>query len=562
MIIGIQNRLNSLNLSASRTASVINPPTNFAAALIVDGVRLTWTDSLTPNTEVHIERSIDGAEFTTLATVAYGVETYDDEDLDGTEAEIIYRIRAATVEVVLVPQVVSISVENATPDKVNILFDMDLDETSVPSNDDFSVSGKTLSGTPTVSVRTVTLTVTAAYVFGDTGTVAYTKPVSGMIKAETGGQTASFTGTAITNNVESTEAPSLASIEIANVTPTKVLFTFDGALDESSGTASSAFAVSGKTISGIVISGATVEATVTERFYWGDTATGAYTKPGSNPLKGSGGVDVDTFGETAITNSVVLDAATDVFIATGRYTDAPTTALKALVNKTFADLRTKGILAKTDKMTVYGLHEVLLSRQNWAKNASNSSLSATAPTHTPKQGFQGNGTSSYINTNFTPSTDAVNYTLAACAIVVMYRLIPTATGKHLLGAVNNGATKKKIDIAFYTTANERCNLNFNTNYNDQVNVGDGQYLGYTRTGGYIQGYLDGVATGANQARATDTELVDYPILELTYGVDGTPTTYNNGQISFSWYGGALSAQEHADLVAIMQYFYTNVGGTF
>lgn len=437
----------------------IAPPTNFLAFLIPGGVRLTWTDSTTSNTEVQIERALDDADYSLLTTVDYGVETYDDTDIPEGTVEVAYRLRAVTVEVV------------------------------VP------------------------------------------------------------------------EAPVLSSVTVEDANHDKVIFTFDSNLNESSGTAASAFGVTGKTVSGIVISGATVTATLDSRLYWNDAVDATYTKPGSNPLKGDNGVDVDSISATAITNNIALDSGTTTLVAAGRYTDAPTDALKALINKTIVDLKSDGVFAKGDAMYIRGVHESLLARQNWIKNSHNSTLSATPPTFTAKQGFKGNGTSSYINNNYNPSADAVNYSLANCAIDVMYRTVPTATAKHLLGAVDT-VNSRKIDFMFYTSANERVYLNYNSNYNGELNITDGLYAGYTREAGYIQAYSNGSATGTNLARSTDAQLINLNIYELTWNYDGNPNTYNDGEISFSFYGGKLSAAEQQALYTRVKYFYDHVGDTF
>lgn len=543
----------------------IAPPTNFLAFLIPGGVSLTWTDSTTSNTEVQIERALDDADYSLLATVDYGVETYDDTDIPEGTVEVAYRLRAVTVEVVMpeAPVVVSASVANATPTKVDIVFDKTINDTLVPDISAFSISGKTLTGSPSISDYTVTLTTTIAFAFGETAMVSYTKPGVGTVLTGTNTATIdTFSGQSITNNVaESLAPPVLSSVTVEDANHDKVIFTFDSNLNESSGTAASAFGVTGKTVSGIVISGATVTATLDSRLYWNDAVDATYTKPGSNPLKGDNGVDVDSISATAITNNIALDSGTTTLVAAGRYTDAPTDALKALINKTIVDLKSDGVFAKGDAMYIRGVHESLLARQNWIKDAHNSTLSATPPTFTAKQGFQGNGTSSYINNNYNPSSDAVNYTLANCAIVTMYRLVPTATAKHLLGAVDT-VNSRKIDFMFYTTANERIYINYNANYNDQLNITDGIYAGYTRDNGYIQAYADGSAVGTNLARTTDAQLINLNIYELTWNYDGNPNTYNNGQISFSFYGAALSPTEQNALYTRIKYFYDNVNATF
>lgn len=98
------------------------------------------------------------------------------------------------------PVLQSITVEDSTPTKIIITFDLDLDETIIPDISDFSFSAKTGTGTVVVSAKTVTCTVTERYYWGDSGgTVTYTKG-SNPITSTLGGEADSFTDEAITNN--------------------------------------------------------------------------------------------------------------------------------------------------------------------------------------------------------------------------------------------------------------------------------------------------------------------------------------------------------------------------
>jgi hypothetical protein len=257
------------------------------------------------------------------------------------------------------------------------------------------------------------------------------------------------------------------------------------------------------------------------------------------------------------------DPATEALLATGRYDAAPTTALKNLIDVTIKGLKADGVWAKGDCMYVRPVHESKLACQNWIKNAHNSTLhGATLPVFTAKQGFKGNGSSSYINNHYTPVTEAVNFGLTAMSCVVIYHLIPTTTGRMLLGANNNGATKYKFFIMFYTAGTERAYLNYVTTYNDAGNLTDGLHLGYTKNGTSTQAYQNGVAAGAAQVKLTDPALVDCSVFELCYSELNVGTSFNDGRIMFSWYGGFLSAAEMLALYNRIAYFIANVGATF
>jgi hypothetical protein len=83
--------------------------------------------------------------------------------------------------------------------------------------------------------------------------------------------------------------PTLQSIAVSNALPTKVVLTYDYALDETSTPATSTYTVVGKTVSAVLVSGTTVTLTVSVAFTYGDSIVLSYVVPGSNPIRSSAG---------------------------------------------------------------------------------------------------------------------------------------------------------------------------------------------------------------------------------------------------------------------------------
>jgi hypothetical protein len=99
------------------------------------------------------------------------------------------------------PVVLSAVVAHVTPTLVEITFDQALDESSVPATSAFALADKTISNVA-ISGAVVTLTVTEAYVYADTVTVAYTKPGANTLKdAVNGLEVETFTGQAVNNSI-------------------------------------------------------------------------------------------------------------------------------------------------------------------------------------------------------------------------------------------------------------------------------------------------------------------------------------------------------------------------
>ena len=102
---------------------------------------------------------------------------------------------------------------------LSLVFDVDLDESSVPSGSAFAVTAAGAAravSSVAVSGRTVTLTLAEAVVAGDTVTVGYTLPATGKLRHAEGpdSNVAAFSGQAV-SNATLAGAPLTASIKAA-----------------------------------------------------------------------------------------------------------------------------------------------------------------------------------------------------------------------------------------------------------------------------------------------------------------------------------------------------------
>jgi len=118
-----------------------------------------------------------------------------------------------------------------------------------------------------------------------------------------------------------------------------------------------------------------------------------------NNNKSIGGIVFDTDYQA------VLDRATTL-----GYT-LPSASQQIIQNNLVLSLKAGGIWTKLDVLYIFandgGRNFATL---NWKAPTLNQSSLIDTPTFTTNQGFEGNGTSSYINTNFNPATSGVNYT--------------------------------------------------------------------------------------------------------------------------------------------------------
>lgn len=108
------------------------------------------------------------------------------------------------------PTFSSAQVANAAPANIVITMSETL-AAFTPAASAFAVSGGKTVSSVARSGATVTLTCSAAYAFGDTITVTYTKPGTNMLQDAAGNQTASFGPSAVTNNISNGTSVTITS---------------------------------------------------------------------------------------------------------------------------------------------------------------------------------------------------------------------------------------------------------------------------------------------------------------------------------------------------------------
>ena len=206
-----------------------------------------------------------------------------------------------------------------------LTFDSNLDTTSKPAANRFTISengGPARSATG-ISISGVEVRLTVPVVTGGrTVTVSYSKPSSNPLKGATGADVAAFAAQNVTNNTP--PPPAVTSAQINGAT---LILNFDKDLDTGSGTAAGRFTIeaggSSHAATAISISVRQVRLTVPP-VKGGQYVTVSYSKPASNPLKGSNGVDVLTLLRQPVTNNTPGDTGSGTVRApiTVTYTNA------------------------------------------------------------------------------------------------------------------------------------------------------------------------------------------------------------------------------------------------
>ncbi len=206
------------------------------------------------------------------------------------------------------PVYVSSSIENATPSRLDVRFNIAL-ANIIPATSTFSVRVNSVVRTVSsvsVSGTTASLVLSSPVSYGDAVTVAYSWPSSNALQSQQGGQVASFSAQPVTNNITAAQ-PVYQSSSIENATPSRLELIYNMPL-ASTVPASSAFSVlvnsSSRAVSTIAISGTRVILTLASPAAYGDAVTVSYTRPATTPLQNTSGIQAASLSAQTVANRV------------------------------------------------------------------------------------------------------------------------------------------------------------------------------------------------------------------------------------------------------------------
>ncbi|MBA7516911.1 hypothetical protein ES705_08960 [subsurface metagenome] len=276
------------------------------------------------------------------------------------------------------PKYLSSVIEDAFPDILEITYNMDLDNDTIPDPSAFNVQVNSVSRTVNsvaISGTKVQLTLDSTIVYGDIVTVAYTQPDSNQLQSTTGGMVENMNAQPTTNNVL-TNSPIYFFSVVEDASPTILEITYDKTLDNLVVPPNSAFNVQvnsvRKIVNSIEIIGVKTLLTLASPVVNGDIVTVAYTKPASNPLQSPSGDEVFSMIAQSVNNnclsggyaippvyvSSVIDDATPALLAITYDTDLDNdsvpvpSAFNVLVNSVSRSVNTVAITGTNVHLTL------------------------------------------------------------------------------------------------------------------------------------------------------------------------------------------------------------------
>lgn len=240
-----------------------------------------------------------------------------------------------------------------------------------------------------------------------------------------------------------------------------------------------------------------------------------------------------------------LDSSTTALVA--RMTVDPGCPRKVVINNLIVSLKTAGVWAKLDVLYLFAAHDSQAALLNWVSTSYNAST-VNSPAFTTDRGFQGNGSSSYLSSNFNPATASSPKFIQNSAHVSVWNRSSNYTWGGDVGS-SNVQLRPLYDSSFTFY---QVNSNSQTVMTPPTTAGTKHQLarrsGASATAYFAQGSMQHSDTTSSSTPGNAT------INFLNYS-----TTYSNHQLASGSIGASLTDTEIADFSNALQTYMTAVG---
>ena len=247
------------------------------------------------------------------------------------------------------------------------------------------------------------------------------------------------------------------------------------------------------------------------------------------PSGGGGSLDADT---TLWVAAVVTNGGT---VSTPRQT---------LVDDLIVDLKAAGLWTITDRLWILAAENAATAQVD-LKARANFTL-VNAPSFSADHGYAGNGTTSYIDTSFTPSTAGGNFSQDAASLMY-YGLTDDTTGgfASAIGGVNFASY---ICPMFASTIFSSINAG-GASMSVANSTAIGAYVS-TRTGSAASAlYKNGSSTPITTS-ATTSDTTTSSTIGICCG-NGGGAQFSTIQVAAAWIGGGLTGAQAAALMNLV-----------
>ena len=227
----------------------------------------------------------------------------------------------------------------------------------------------------------------------------------------------------------------------------------------------------------------------------------------------------------------------------------PSAGQQVKQNKLLIDLKTAGIWNKLDSFRVYATDgSSSYALIDWKRLVLCTAVNS--PTFTTNVGYRGNATSSYINSNYNPTANAVNYTLNSASIFAYISAVRTVGQIQAYQGATGVSTQ--LLIAAGTNGFGESYINNATTGVNNVTTGIGFQLVNRINSTTLNVYYQGALQNTNSA-ITSVSIPNRTIWDFGANNGGTGSLFSNVGNAIIGYGANLTAEQSAFNTAVNTY---------
>lgn len=235
------------------------------------------------------------------------------------------------------------------------------------------------------------------------------------------------------------------------------------------------------------------------------------------------------------------DAAT-LFAA---MTTPPTTARKAQINTLILALKAAGVWTLLDVFYVLAAADSQAARLNWKNPAAFTALAVNSPTFAADRGYTGDGSSSRLRTQFTPSVNGVNYTQNDASAWLWNLTESQDNTGHELGNTTTPRTFTRIRNTSNQAVMAANSGSTSTTVANSVSLG---FFGTQRVSGTtVNVFKNGASLGTSAPGAAAITATEQWIC------GANSTGFSARQIALAAWGASLTSKEAAFYSALLTY---------
>lgn len=233
----------------------------------------------------------------------------------------------------------------------------------------------------------------------------------------------------------------------------------------------------------------------------------------------------------------------------------PSQVRKRHINRLIVQLKAAGVWSKLDALYLIAAHDAQAARLNWVQDAFNLTA-VNAPTFTADRGYAGDGSTSYLDTGFSPNPDGVHFTLNSGSLAVWSRT-------NLDGADPGRIMGHTTPWSYIQARSNFFGASVNASVGGMISVNPGTGVGLfavsRRGSADTEGYHNGTSVGTSATTPTSMPANSLLILAVRSGGGGAVSNHYAGEAAMGRIAAGLTDTEEADFYAAVNTYLTALG---